>query len=421
MTAEIAILNKHAVALAADSKVSITGPSGAKTYDSVNKVFTLSKIQPVGIMIFGSAEFMQYPWELIIKSYRSHLGSGKFDTLQQYAENFLEYAMNFGDTTSTDVDQNVYSILVTSLVDDLKLAREQASEFDIKIGSPSYVEHLSDYFEGRCKDLRADLYFDTISSILSVCKRHEPQIEAVISATLSRYKSPALNKSAKRYCYAILISQELSALASGIVVAGYGDLEIFPSIAEYNTDGIIGDTTKTLQSDITSITKQRRSCIRSFAQHDMVQTFMNGVDGTFMQIVCRTFMQSMQDMTSVIIDKYGTRAAKKAAIRERISNAVEKESDQIVDELWDFTSKYYINPVTNTVAILPKDEMANLAESLVALTSVKRRVSSELESVGGPIDVAVISKGDGFIWIKRKHYFSDELNHHFSTRYFDDV
>ena len=37
------------------------------------------------------------------------------------------------------------------------------------------------------------------------------------------------------------------------------------------------------------------------------------------------------------------------------------------------------------------------------------------ETVGGPVDVAVISKGDGFIWIRRKHYFDPALN----TRYFD--
>lgn len=52
------------------------------------------------------------------------------------------------------------------------------------------------------------------------------------------------------------------------------------------------------------------------------------------------------------------------------------------------------------------------------LTSMKRRVSADKETVGGPIDVAVISKGDGFIWIKRKHYFKNELNPHFCANYF---
>jgi len=40
------------------------------------------------------------------------------------------------------------------------------------------------------------------------------------------------------------------------------------------------------------------------------------------------------------------------------------------------------------------------------------------ETVGGPIDVAVISKVDGFIWIKRKHYFKIELNPQFSANYY---
>lgn len=69
---------------------------------------------------------------------------------------------------------------------------------------------------------------------------------------------------------------------------------------------------------------------------------------------------------------------------------------------------------------LPKDELANLAESLVSLTSLQRRVSREIETVGGAIDVAVISKGDGFVWIKRKHYFSADRNLRFVNAYFSE-
>jgi ribosomal protein L3 len=73
------------------------------------------------------------------------------------------------------------------------------------------------------------------------------------------------------------------------------------------------------------------------------------------------------------------------------------------------------------VSLLPKDELANLAESLVALTSLHRKVSRDLETVGGPIDVAIISKGDGFIWVKRKHYFRPELNAHFQLNYLREI
>lgn len=57
--------------------------------------------------------------------------------------------------------------------------------------------------------------------------------------------------------------------------------------------------------------------------------------------------------------------------------------------------------------------MAALAKSLIELESLKERVTKPSESVSGPIDVAVISKHDGFVWIDRKHYFRPELNPRF--------
>lgn len=81
-------------------------------------------------------------------------------------------------------------------------------------------------------------------------------------------------------------------------------------------------------------------------------------------------------------------------------------------------AKKYVGPVIDIVADLPKEDLATMAESLVNLTSFKRRISREAETVGGPIDEAVISKGDGFIWIKRKHYFSRDLNPYFFANYY---
>ena len=47
------------------------------------------------------------------------------------------------------------------------------------------------------------------------------------------------------------------------------------------------------------------------------------------------------------------------------------------------------------VEFMPKPELAKMAEALVNLTSIKRRVSRGMETVGGPIDVALISQSEG--------------------------
>jgi hypothetical protein len=66
-------MNREAIAIAADSAVTFRSTHGQKIFTSANKIFTLSKFQPVGVMIFGTALFMNVPWETIIKSYRTRL------------------------------------------------------------------------------------------------------------------------------------------------------------------------------------------------------------------------------------------------------------------------------------------------------------------------------------------------------------
>src|SRR5712691_5655180 len=90
MTAEIAVLNRNAVALAADSAVTLVLPEGVKIYQA-NKLFTLSKYRPVGVMVYGGADFMGIPWETIIKRYRAQLERRGFPRIEDYAANFLSF------------------------------------------------------------------------------------------------------------------------------------------------------------------------------------------------------------------------------------------------------------------------------------------------------------------------------------------
>lgn len=87
MTAEVAILNKKAVALAADSAAT----SESKIFNSHNKLFTLSKHHPVGIMIYQNSAFMGYPWETIIKCFREFIGDTYCTSLERYLGKFLVF------------------------------------------------------------------------------------------------------------------------------------------------------------------------------------------------------------------------------------------------------------------------------------------------------------------------------------------
>lgn len=88
-------------------------------------------------------------------------------------------------------------------------------------------------------------------------------------------------------------------------------------------------------------------------------------------------------------------------------------------ELMNHLLESHWAPLQRVIGNLPVPQMAELAETLVFMESMKERVTMPTESVSGPIDVALISKGDGFVWIRRKHYFDPQLNpRFFKNRHF---
>ena len=122
-------------------------------------------------------------------------------------------------------------------------------------------------------------------------------------------------------------------------------------------------------------------------------------------------------MVGKILNKLATPKDKDRVLR-KLRGAAKRLASEWESAMLTYSHETFTDPIVDIVAQLPKEELAAMAEALVNLTSFKRHVTRQAETVGGPIDVAVISRGDGFIWIKRKHYFRPELNPQFSANYY---
>ena len=60
---------------------------------------------------------------------------------------------------------------------------------------------------------------------------------------------------------------------------------------------------------------------------------------------------------------------------------------------------------TDALDFLTKERLAEMAETLVNLTALKREASYDLNTVGGDIDVVLISKFENITWLKKEKYF----------------
>src|SRR5262245_5426781 len=95
MTSEVALLNKTAIALAADSAVTVTYWEGnepkTRFFKGANKIFNISGNHPVGMMTYATASLQGVPWEIVAKSYRAYLEGRYHDQLPQYAADFFDF------------------------------------------------------------------------------------------------------------------------------------------------------------------------------------------------------------------------------------------------------------------------------------------------------------------------------------------
>lgn len=85
-------------------------------------------------------------------------------------------------------------------------------------------------------------------------------------------------------------------------------------------------------------------------------------------------------------------------------------------EVLDRARREHAMPLRRVLSVLPVDEMAELAETLINLQALKEKVTKSSETVGGPVDVAIITKTEGLVWVKRKHFFDIGLNSRYLVR-----
>lgn len=121
MTAEIAILNRTAVALAADSVVTLSNHRGRKTYDSAEKIFQLSRHQPIGLMIYNNAQHVNAPLEVVVRSFRAGLGTSAFDRLLDVWPAFSKFLIEFPHTEQDEFDH--FSRMVALELDKLSVVQ----------------------------------------------------------------------------------------------------------------------------------------------------------------------------------------------------------------------------------------------------------------------------------------------------------
>jgi hypothetical protein len=432
MTAEVAIMNKEAIALAADSAVTLSGltDSQSKVLTSANKIFAVSKYEPVAAMIYGNAHLMGVPWEGVVKLFREELGRKGLATVEDYAKSFINFLHQhkrlFPDAQRNSGFARHLASYYRSVKD--RIESEASHRFpSTKSSVPSEVDRRAVAQELIASDLaswKAAEFLPLAANVdvKSVRSQFGPLISKLIDGVFVGIPLPNSSKRALREigCLAMLkCPKDFSwSSESGLVISGYGREEFFPALHSFSVFGVYGDHLNYKCGHSAGIGFEHSACIIPFAQGDAVYTFMEGVDPAYQyQIQVETAKLIRGFPEAVINSANGLNDQQKSDLLLAFKSATEPLLKDYFKGLDKYRTEKFSSEIVDLVSFLPKSELAVLAESMVNLTSLRRKVSRGLETVGGPIDVAVISKGDGLVWIKRKNYFDPDLNHRYFANY----
>jgi hypothetical protein len=388
MTCQVAVMNKRGVALAGDSAVTLG--NSKKIYHTAEKLFSLSPAIPVAIMTFGAADMMNVPWETVVKIYAQKIGSRRFETLDQYAKDFLSFIEGSTSLFPPEDQKNhiegaVRAVWSGLYRDKLSERIQEGSKTDKKIAAlTEIVRSDHEIWEKNYSDLEG-LGAEYGARVV---KAYEDVIDHVEKQVFEGLKLPHALRSDLRKTVSFMYVTEWfhPADEGGIVIAGMGDSEPFPALLQYRVGTVAAGKLRYAKADEARV-GAADAVVVPFAQRETIDMIISGIH------------PRLRDKLIDDVERWMPNGRKNGNSKERI----EKRKKEFAEYMREEIVQGYDEPFMQAVSALPRQDLAKMAEALVNLTAFLMRMKADQdETVAEPIDVALLSKGDGFTWIKHK-------------------
>ena len=410
--------------MAADSALTFRRGDQTRIYNNATKIFKLSDQYPVGLMLFNNLEFMEVPLEVLIKLYRQQRGDKPFPTLQGYVDNFIDF-LSKEPRLKEDIMQHNYlkseigtyydkvkEYASVKIDEDLANAPKDAPELTeeeaqarireaLKAGIEEMTELINEH-NAKIQDLE-DYKFrnflryaeEDIDGLMELCKEEE----------LPTDMREDWEKGIYEY-----IRSNFFYNGTGLVFVGYGENDLFPSLIPIYVSGIFDGNLRFCYSpdENEQISNENESAIVPFAQVDVMMTIMKGISPTLREKVDVATGDAISMTKEKMIEAMKEAGVDEATIAKIQETNLDDITDKHDEQIQDFIQSEYVNGLVDTVEAFGVEDMADMAESLISITNLQRHITASEESVGGPVDVAVITRDEGFIWLKHHDWMPKE-------------
>ncbi len=414
MTSEIAVMNQRAVALAADSAVTLIDGGTVVVRNDQRKLFHLADGLPIGVMFFGVADIMGHPWEHLIEHYEKKARPGKLPLVRDYAAKFTGMLDNLEEFFPRERQKDDYKRLLASVFRYVfhlaQYLRDMGGNERARISDTAILEEAietvwRDYQFREDGSPRRDLSCFPQGFGETVARDYGGALDELIAYGFSPF---SLGKNAMKQLRDIGVFCVVKDLfledVTGLVFAGFGSDERYPVVVTYFLSAIIGGIVKRVEAGIDAIDNEMHSKIRVFADSEVTNAFIRGIDFSLERRIFGTMQMMMRGLVDHVTGAFtGVDQAQRESVRKQFQTQyLPQYFDAFRGMIGDYQQQSYINPVLRVLEIAARSELAETAHDLVALNIFKKRIMAQQQTVGGLIDVAVISREGGFQWWKKQ-------------------
>lgn len=410
MTSEIAVMNQRAIALAADSAVTLIGGGKVIVRNDQKKLFNLAEGLPVGVMFFGVADLMGHPWEVLLEHYQKAMKPNALPHVRDYATQFTAMLDNLEQFFSPERQKDEYKRLLASVYRFIFRLAHYLHETGVNGPDEEILRQAIELVWQRYQTNddgtpRRDLPCFPKGFGETVERDYSDAIEEMTNYAFSAFVLDTTSRERLRHIAVQCVVKDLFLEdVTGLVFAGYGGNEPYPTVVTYTLSAVVAGIVKRGMTDETKIDGQTHATITLFADSEVTYAFLRGIELDLEARIYGTMHAMSHTLVDQVVNSFtDVDPAQRESVRRQFHS---QQVPQFVRRCHDVISEYqqqtYINPMLSVLEIATRQDLAETAHELVALNIFKKRIMAQKQTVGGAIDVAVISRDGGFTWWKRQ-------------------
>lgn len=399
MTAQVAVLNTQGVALASDSAVTITGGAVPRTYQSADKIFPIQG-EPVAVLHSGTASFWGVPWQVLVETWSQDRDRTPQPIMAAYAREFVDWLATQATVLTPQAKDNYFQWMVRDVLLVLRGVIHR------RLGEMG-VEPVAGYAQGPVAAV-VDEVTEAFIAKLEAAETYEG-LETFDGAGLFRRLSDSLfglfewvfddtprttTLEGRLEHLGSLLATKVEPFERDAVLAfvGYGAEDFFPSCYRMTVSGAVGDVVRVCDTSTSAVSTTSQVTIVPLGQTAAIDLFLRGVSPQYRAVA----HDALDELAGDAVDAGGEK------------NDIDDAHAALDEEFDTLEWQSFLSPMLDVVETLPVVETLRLADSLVGLASLRGLIHGE-SSVGGPVDLARISKQRGFEWVRSKNTHAPTL------------